>query len=414
MKKNTNIQFWCAIGPFLDPSAKPGEIIYEFSKAAEDKNKTRINIDPESIQDSDDKTYSIFMVNSKQESSALTHFKSQNEYFAGLVGLYYQNNQWKRIDAIIDDNFEAMTSKKNVLNLSNLQSIGIRYLHNSVNSHFILFLAAVKCRLRNKKITKIIFKNNNVRNLNAFYNIHNYFHSVKTLIFSTDAEINDDLKNQLAQEKIQIIQDDNEDEFDTNDKRNGTGMGKNHIIKRAPLIFSSSYSFLTGDPKYSPAPHFDLTMYEPIQLNPDAFIANRFIIEFFQSAWNNISLLSKFYTDCSVFSITSNYHGPNSPLEYYDKYSRNLLVKGDNNLVLGIEQIISAQLQLFGEHFYACPTSFHAQVLVPQYIAAVSHGVFQINDSLFSFDRTMNIVFDHDHIAIINDHMFIRNPEPPQ
>ena len=78
---------------------------------------------------------------------------------------------------------------------------------------------------------------------------------------------------------------------------------------------------------------------------------------------------------------------------------------------MGSNNIVMAQKELFGNHFYAVITHVNESIISTQYISIVSHGVFQINDDIMGFDRTMNIVFNDTQAAIINDHIFIRDPE---
>ena len=125
--------------------------------------------------------------------------------------------------------------------------------------------------------------------------------------------------------------------------------------------------------------------------------------------------LDRYYCDSSVFTVSVDTCGPNSPLAIYEPLSRNMMKEGGHTAV-GVEQIRLAYRELFGDSLLAKVSSMQTCDLHGGSVfAVVMHGCF-INpiEDVFDFDRTMIVHFtpvpsqDKPKATITNDHMFIR------
>ena len=125
--------------------------------------------------------------------------------------------------------------------------------------------------------------------------------------------------------------------------------------------------------------------------------------------------LDRYYCDISVFSVTVDTCGPNSPLEVYQQLSRNMM-KEEGPRAVGVEEIRLMYRELFGDSLLAKVSSMQICDLHGGIVfAVVMHGCF-LNpiEDVFDFDRTMIVHFtpvpsqDKPKATITNDHMFIR------
>lgn len=394
-KQQIKKKFGIAVGPIKED---PNDIIENILEISKKKNEGRdIVINDQKI--SPDNTFIVFSVNTVEESLIINNLNgtiSNNNHQLSISSI--DINTWEKTREIIQTNFSNMIYDSETLNLSNLPELGVTCdLTKRYNTSFVLFYSSILCKQEQIQVKKLVFKENNIKDMEGFYPISFYFPNLEEIIIPTNVEINEIFKNEYK-----IIQDDSSDYL----------MGQENYWDKIGLpIISYPNTFLTDPDLTERAVHYELQMYQPIKLNP-SFKGNSLIIEFYKCAWHDIESISKFYVTDAVFSITVIFHSPNSPLCFYDKFSRNLLSSNNpNNYIVGKDNIILAQKELFGKHFYAYVTAINEMVIQPQYICIVTHGVFQLNDDVMGFDRTMNVAFDETQIAIINDHIFIRNPE---
>lgn len=392
-KYSNDKKYGISIGPIGDD---PDSVIENILRFVKDKNEGK-NIHIENKKISPDQLFAVFTVNSMEESKAFTDLNGYNNILISRVDI----REWKRTCEILQENFPNMVHDQKTLNLSCLPEMGITdNLYFPQNTSFVLFYSALLCQQEKVNVKKLVYKGNNITNLQGFYPVSIFFPNLKKIVIPKNVEVAD-----IFKEIYKIVQDDSNEYHLTQE---------NPWDKIGFPIITYPNTFLTDPDITERSTHYHLHMYKPVKLNPD-FIGNSIIIEFYKQAWEDIESLSKFYVNDTIFSITVNYHSPNSPLCYYDKFSRNLLFANNiNNYIIGKDNIVLAQKELFGDHFYAYVTSVHEMIMLPQYISIVTHGVFQLNDDVMGFDRTMNVAFNETQSAIINDHILIRSPEKPQ
>lgn len=384
-------KYGISIGPINDDD--PNDIVETILEEAKQKNEGHeIKISDQKI--SPDNLFIVFAVSSPKESQAINDFNGINKLFISPCDI----DSWEKTRNTIQSNFSNIIYDSETINLSSLMELGITCdLSLRFNTSFVLFYSALLCEQERIKVKRLVYKENNIKDMSGFMNISVYFPDLREIILSSNVDIMDVFK-----EEYQIIKDDS-NEYSL--------VQENYWDKIGLPNITYPNTFLTDPDTTERSIHYELQMYTPIKLNP-SFKENALIIDFYKCAWHDIESISKFYVGDAVFSITVNYHSPNSPLCFYDKFSRNLLINNNpNNYIVGNDNIVQAQKELFGNHFYAYVTAINEMVIQPQYICIVTHGVFQLNDDVMGFDRTMNVAFDEDQIAIINDHIFIRNPE---
>ena len=169
----------------------------------------------------------------------------------------------------------------------------------------------------------------------------------------------------------------------------------------------------------------DISRFTPCDIDPDEFPTNQFIINFLDTSWNKIEALEHFYAEKAKFSITAKDGGPGSPLERYEKYSRNLLLSG-GNCIIGSNLIVDAQKELFVNGFYAYPTLIESSRIDDDLYIVIIHGVFQDPYTMkqdepyhrYKIEKKVVLMFDrtlvlNDSMAkdyvISNDHIYIHN-----
>ena len=150
--------------------------------------------------------------------------------------------------------------------------------------------------------------------------------------------------------------------------------------------------------------------------------AHEFVLRFIKKAGKQSfcsedgHTLDTFYNDHSVFSVTVDTCGPNSPLSIYEQFSRNLM-KVERPNVVGVEHIRLAFLELFGPMLVAKVTSAQIHELFPNsaLFSVILHGCFMNpNEDLLDFDRTMTVRIGEElksgkrQSIVTNDHLFIR------
>ncbi|OHS94143.1 hypothetical protein TRFO_39675 [Tritrichomonas foetus] len=416
--RRKNQQFGVAFGPLPsdDPEFSPDPILDVVAEAAKNKNRGKdVNILQKDMPE--DKSFIVLSVSTKEESHSFTDLNGTTDLIASspLLVTSCDFNTWKATETAMASCLPRLV-RENVLNLSNLDEHGISInLQLSHNASFVLFLAAIYCISEKLRIKKLIFKGNNINDTQGFYNIKSYFPSLKKLAFPTSVKITDNFKARFQGQVSIVLSDDIETFAPISenywDKVNFyTIYGPNYV----PPDRTEPCTFLTDPDITERSIRYALSMYTPVKLNPAEFPVNQIIIDYYQAAWNSIDSVGRFYHSESVFSVTVDLHGPNSPMIYYDKFSRNLLVQNDKNFAVGSEYIVEAHKELFGDHLYACPTEANGTMLALNLYSYLTHGVFQVNDDIIGFDRTMTIALNLEgQFAILNDHIFIRKANAP-
>lgn len=394
-------KYGLGIGPLGDD---PDEMIQTFCLAAQAGNKGQeIQVSDKKI--SPDNLFITFSVDSIEESKAICHYNGDQQKFITALDL----RTWEQTTQKLNEFFDTFLINESTLDLSGLPFHGIENLYFPFNTSFVLFYCALRCKQAGVHIQKINFQKNGITNTEGFYPVSIYFPYLNTLILDSSVHVKDQFREAASQ--IEIIQ--------TDETFEPTIEQPSILDSIHPPHISYPHTFLTDPERTERRVHYTLDMYQSIQLDPESFPAIPLIIQFYESAWNDISSLANFYASDSVFSISINYHSPYSFLSYYDKFSRNLLYSDKvNNVVKGSKNIVKAHKELFGDHFYSRVTSFNGSLIpAPHYITAVMHGVFQIRtesgEYLLGFDRTMLIFFNDENMAILNDHIFIHRPDPP-
>jgi hypothetical protein len=137
----------------------------------------------------------------------------------------------------------------------------------------------------------------------------------------------------------------------------------------------------------------------------DAFIA-----DFLHCAWNSLPTIGTFYIDAAVFSLSVALHGPDSPLEAFERFSHYAGDDRTGNVLIGRDEITRGLAEVFGPALMSRPESITVGALGGCVVAIGLHGTVWGAAQWIAFDRAMVAAFiaNEGRFQITNDHFYLR------
>ncbi|OHS93013.1 hypothetical protein TRFO_40689 [Tritrichomonas foetus] len=359
-----------------------------------------------------DNNYPIYTLNTKVKSNKKPNEISRDLLDCSgkeldgqdLIVMKVDKNVHFIYDLIMNDTrsptFLSQVYSKGVLNLSNLQTRFpelLRYINTNDRNHhgidFILFLMACYCVENKHNVQVINISNNNLTSVRAFKTLKLLFPSLATIV----AEGNNlDGKNF---EKI---------------KQSGVVIQVSIGGYNKPLPDFSKCKkhnpYLADENEMSP-PNLIQPEIEPIvplEINPNDFPANPFLISFLQQAKTRLDSIESFFSPSSTMSVTTE---SGTQLMFYTQFNRNI-IRGQNNFASGPENIKNLHILIFGTAWNFAVSRMQYHELMANLYVMVLHGSFlDRNQILIGFDLSLMIARNADTFWITNEQIHFRSLE---
>lgn len=388
-----------AVGPIVDDVQQQLKFLFE-----EIEGEVPVN----DLKTAPDDSFFVFSVENIQISHKFTRI-SGNDYKGTKILVAAVNlADWMEITEMVNNALPQLVEEP-VLKLSNLENHGITCnLNFSVNLTFIFFLTGLRCMTNSIDIKKIIFKGNKMKRAKGFFGLKDFFPDLQEMVFSEGMEIPED---QFEKMEVNVLFEADTEEEQAESLENSKWRlypehyydGKGYLEPDYPFV-STGNPFLAG--RFI---HATIDMFNPVELDPEEFPTNGFIISFLNQYAEDINQIGSYYDQSALFSITVNQHGPQSNLEWFDSYSHNMF-DNDGNVVYGPEQIVAGQKEVFQTNITFVPTLFHCLILNDSMASVEIHGAFEYNEMCFCFDRSIVVIEFNDQYYISNDHILIKEP----
>lgn len=311
----------------------------------------------------------------------------------------------------VSQSIKAKT-KETLLDLSEYQNVINAPLDNPGIGSSILLVAAVTCGVR-AEIKQISFvKSGITKGMFLTSGIKTYFPKLKKIALNGNIVVNNkQFMDNIAKSKIKIItKDEDLDPF----FKVPEVLDKNSyviVFQKRPINPVNPNLVKLGNPQKNGRLHApDIYQYEPCGFDITLPL-NKFIVDFLKASWSDITSIKSFYHPLnSVFSILVRGCAPDSHLQKYTKYSRDV-TRTTGNFISGASDIVQAQTEVFVKGFYAYPTHMEASDLNDNLSAIVIHGAFQdIDGYTIEFDRSLAISSSTGKLMILNDQIYFHEP----
>jgi hypothetical protein len=281
---------------------------------------------------------------------------------------------------------------------------------------FILFYAAVYCAENHilKNIHRISLESNYLRefNLDICGNIKNFFPNVEFVSLA-----NNRLKKANPVSGLTFI-------FQPNDPRFiGTSQEDSLVIipqiptsyvwnEKGPISAQQPLEVVCGTP-FIEQPQPTIYDIESAVVDPSEDLVQDLLGRWIESHCDDFRGICNFYAPTAVFTPSVESCAPDSPLQRFIPFSRNMLNDTSKcNIVQGKDEIQESLSFVFGENFRIVATDFTYEVLFNGLYGLTLTGYCSLDDGvLFNFYRTCAIGYDGESILITNDQMHIRMPK---
>jgi hypothetical protein len=134
------------------------------------------------------------------------------------------------------------------------------------------------------------------------------------------------------------------------------------------------------------------------------------IVDFLHCAWNALPDVAPFYAAAAVFSLSVALHGPDSPLEAFERFSHYAGDDRAGNVLRGKEEIGRGLVEVFGTAMMSRPTAMAVGTLGGSVVAIGLHGTVWAGGQWLAFDRALvaGFVSTENRMLITNDHLYLR------
>ncbi|EAY14869.1 hypothetical protein TVAG_411350 [Trichomonas vaginalis G3] len=278
---------------------------------------------------------------------------------------------------------------------------------------YLLFLAARFCWKSGviENIRRISFANKKLQNTILAKGIKNYFPNVEFVQFARN---NIKSPKQIGTDVTYI--------FDEDDERfTGVPQFNEYIpypkpppayeyINDIPVNSFQPLEVVGGDYTYhDPESQITYEDYKAKVVYPDDDPLYDFLCRYVQSLQDNIERISRYYSETAVFSMHIDDSPPESPLQRYARFSRNMVQSLDTDyLCQGLDQINDAYNILFPAGIRNKVTDLRIVPLYKGLFAIAMSGVLTNEyDELLLFEKSMSIGIEGNTVLITNDHLFL-------
>ena len=298
-----------------------------------------------------------------------------------------------------------------LVDLSHVQTKPPMYL----SGRYIIFFAAIYCA-KNKmlqNIKRMSLEGNSLRDTKLITNIKDFFPNLEYVSFA---------KNRISQavspkEGPLILLDSNDPLF--------TGEDNSEMIiypplppsqyeynEKGPLSMQIPLNVRPGNPFETPQEQLSLSDIQRETIDTDDLL-NSHITRYFKMLKTDMGQITKFYSPTAVFTITVEDSPPDSPLQKYMQFSRNLLRDISlNNICQGQIQIAEAHFLIWGDYLESSITDYCVGLLYPGLFTVSMVFYFEDCDgNVIASDRTMVVGYDGTDMLIVNDHLHLRLPK---
>lgn len=152
---------------------------------------------------------------------------------------------------------------------------------------------------------------------------------------------------------------------------------------------------------------FSLGDFPPIQIELDAFPANKFIVRYFEVLWRNITKIGKFYSTNATMTVHIDDTFVNSPLSRFSPNSRDLVNEEPGPVYIGRAAIALQICRMFPKGFFSSPTSINAHMITPDCAAVMIVGVVQdTSNHVYGFVKSLAIAVGKE-CYIVNENLLL-------
>ena len=297
-----------------------------------------------------------------------------------------------------------------LVDLSRVQAKPPMYL----SGRYIIFFAAIYCAKNRmlQNIKRLSLEGNSLRDTKLIANIKDFFPNLEYVSFA---------RNRISQAVSPkdgpiILLNPNDPLF--------TGQVTEIVLypplppseyvynEKGPLSMQVPLDVRPGNPFETPPESISLADIQPEIIDTDDII-NSHISRYMKMLKTDMEQIYKFYSPTAVFAISVEDSPPDSPLQKYVPYSRNLLRDSSlANICQGQDAIQEAHLMIWGDYLESSISDYYVGLLYPGLFSVSMVFYFEDCDGNVIFaDRTMAVGYDGNDTLIVNDHLHFRLPK---